>query len=456
MKNLGPCSVVALAATVGISALTGAAHAADLGEILLQKGVITRQELDQAREEERRRAAAAAEPEKAARSYPEWLDRITPFGDLRTRHEGFYANDLHARNRFRLRARLGLKVVLSEELTGGVRIASGNIDDPISTNQSFEKAFTRKPLNLDQAYLTVAPGKTFHIEPGWVAVTAGKFGANAYRTSELLWDDDLSPEGATETLTLVNRSEGVWRSVKVNAFQWVVDEVSAGGDPWMAGGQVVAAAALGGANATLAVGDFHYQGLNRVARTLLEPSSKSYDKDLAASNTLATDSGGTVIGYASGFNVLHGGAEITAADPLGLGIPGGIYGDVAHNTQAHGRNVGFYAGAGIGSAGGDYYHDALKAAGDWGLAYTFAWVEKDAVPSLFSYSDIDYVQAGGTQKGSTNVSAHIVRLDYALFRNVQLTAKAHLINALDRGASNASLSGNPTLLRTQLDMAVKF
>jgi hypothetical protein len=43
-----------------------------------------------------------------------------------------------------------------------------------------------------------------------------------------------------------------------------------------------------------------------------------------------------------------------------------------------------------------------------------------------------------------------------LFPNFQLTAKAHFINALDRGDSNANLDGNATLVRTQLDAVLKF
>ena len=57
---------------------------------------------------------------------------------------------------------------------------------------------------------------------------------------------------------------------------------------------------------------------------------------------------------------------------------------------------------------------------------------------------------------STNVQASVVRFDYVLFPNFQLTAKAHFINALDRSESNATLDGNATLVRTQLDAVLKF
>ena len=82
-------------------------------------------------------AARQAQEEQAkkvvtADKLPEFLKRISIFGDLRMRHEGFYhqpAKDgvlVTARNRERLRARVGIKATLSDELSTTVRIASGN------------------------------------------------------------------------------------------------------------------------------------------------------------------------------------------------------------------------------------------------------------------------------------------------------------------------------------------
>ena len=150
------------------------------------------------------------------------------------------------------------------------------------------------------------------------------------------------------------------------------------------------------------------------------------------------------------------GKTLQESQPESVGEVVRIFGDVAYNTQADTRNVGFYAGLGIGKAGKDWYHNSLKNPGDWGMSYTFARVEKDAVLSLFSYSDIDYSSPTATQKGSTNVQAHILRLDYELFTNFQLTAKAEFINALDMSDANVTLGSNSTLVRTQLDAVLKF
>ena len=469
--------VLTLWLSLGPLRVCGRAQAKDLGEILVEKGIITRAELDEARAEEKRQKDAAEEAKRAAEmaaKLPKWVKVFVPFGDIRVRHEGFYQQDLQARNRFRFRARLGVTANVSDEISGTIRLATGDANDPISTNQSAQNTFSRKSINLDWVYLTLKPGKTFHLAPGWITVTAGKFGVNSFRLSEILWDDDLAPEGATETLNLLDRREGFLRGLRVSAFEWVIDEVSDGAEPWIPGGQIVAETAFGtGATWTLALADHYFDHINAVARRSLNQYSdpptntkpnSSYNGSLANSNRVVRDRKGKILGYESGFNVLNVGTELNVADPLGLGIPAWVFVDTAYNTQADGHNLGFYAGAGIGKAGRDWYRNSLRAVGDWGLSYTYAWIEKDAVVSLFTFSDINEFStrpSGSgdprpTQRGGTNLSAHMVRLDYILLPNLQLSAKAYIENVLNRRLSNAALTGNSTLLRTQVDAMLRF
>jgi hypothetical protein len=453
-----------------------ATKAKDLGDILLKEGVITEEELQQAREEEKQKQTAGESRLDALKAkLPKWLDMLTPFGDIRLRDEGFYQEDKTARNRSRVRVRIGLTANVSDEISGTVRLANGNPNDPIAYNQTLDSTFVPKSINLNWAYLTLKPGKTFSIAPGWLTITAGKFGVNtAYRLSELVWDEDVAAEGATETVNLVDRRDGFLRSLRVNAFQWIVDEVSDGGDPWIPGGQVVGETALdGNATWTLALADYYYDHINAVARKFLnqynDPPTNSkpnasYNGQLANSNSVVTDANGKILRYKSGFNVLNAQTALDASDLIGLGVPAGVYGDFAYNTEAEGRNVGLYVGAGIGKAGKDWYRNVLKNPGDWGLSYTYAWVEKDAVLSIFSFSEMNEystrpAKAGAarpTQKGATNLMSHILRFDYVLLPNLQLTAKAYIENALDRKISNAALTQNPTLVRTQLDAILKF
>jgi hypothetical protein len=464
---------------VALVLFASAVHAKDLGDILLKKGLITEEELQQAREEEKQKAAAEeSRRESILAKLPKWLDYITPFGDLRNRYEGFFQNHRVADNRFRLRARFGLTAAPSDEISATIRLATGNPDNPVSRNQTYQNVFTEKPISLDQAYMTFKPGKTFGIEPGLFVATAGKFSTNAFRTTEVMWDDDLTPEGFTETFNLFQEREGLLRGVRVNGFQWIVNQVSSGFDPWMGGGQVVADTVFGNtANLTAAFADYHFSNMNQVARQFLSPSSSNLNKQLAATNCLLLIRDGTgkvtkVNGFCTGFNILDGTYELDF--PNILGIPAGTFGEIVYNTQAAHQNLGFYIGAGIGKSGKDYYHDTLKNQGDWAVSYTYYWVQRDATVALFNFDDSSYsqgtantpnqavgqTQTGSAQTGGTNVTGHIIKLDYMPITNFQLTWKVLLPNAIDAHLNQATSviqwQGNPTLFRTQVDAMLKF
>jgi hypothetical protein len=448
---------IVAAGLVGLGVAT-AAGAKDLGDILVEKGLITADELKQAREEEKQKSAAEESRRDAiAAKLPAWLAMFTPFGDVRNRVEGFYAQDLNARTRARLRARLGVTVAPSDEASATIRIASGNPDDPISTNQSFERTFTRKSINLDHAYLTLKPGKTLGLEPGWGSIMGGKMPVTAYRTSEMIFDDDLSPEGAQEQLVLVEHREGPFRSLKLNGFQWVVDETASGGEPWMIGGQIVTDLAVGNvATMTFAFADYSYQDMDKVAKKFLEKSSSSFNSQLALSNALTRDADGKITGFDSNFNIVNLGGEVNFPN-VWKTYSTGLFSELAWNSQAdNNRDLGFVVGVGFGSSGRDWYHNNLKTPGQWAVSYLYQRVEQDAVPAMFAYSDAEYVTSAGSIRGSTNIQDSIVRFDYVLFPNFQLTAKGHFINCLDTGNSTAAVNGNATLFRGQLDAVLKF
>jgi len=449
--------------------VAGPAWAArDMCKMLRDKGVLNDVEYNEciaAQEKEEVRGESKTK-EFLTTQLPAWLSKFTPLGDVRMRQEGFYENGANARNRERLRARFGFTFAPMDEVSSTVRLATGNSNDPISTNQSFENTFTGKPIHLDWAYLAVKPGKTFNLRPGMISIMGGKLPVTTYKVSELVWDDDLSPEGATETFTFVEQKEGFWRTVRLTGLQWVVDEISNDQDPWIGGAQLAADMAIGStATWSAAVADYHYSNMDSVAAKFFNrytdppantKSNSSYNGQLANGNDVTNNANGLITGYKYNFNILNATSELNFANPFGIGVPAGVFGDLAYNTQAAKRNLGFYVGAGIGKAGKGWYSNSMKNQGDWGASYTFARVEKDAVVSIFTYSDMQYGQAKVTQSGSTNVIANIVRFDYMLFPNFQLTAKAHAINALDTSESNAALSGSPTLLRTQFDATLRF
>src|SRR6266567_4399926 len=80
------------------------------------------------------------------------LKKVGPFnfsGDFRLRDEPFFggpSDQSQVRNRERFRLRLNANAKLNDDINGGLTLASGDVNDPISTNQTTNQFYTRKAL----------------------------------------------------------------------------------------------------------------------------------------------------------------------------------------------------------------------------------------------------------------------------------------------------------------------
>jgi len=379
----------------------------------------------------------------------DWLNRFTFFGDIRVRHEGFYQDGLSARNRQRLRLRFGARVAVSDEIEGGLRLVSGDPNEIIANNQTLTDVFTRKPINIDNAYITLRPYKIFGWEKPYFSITGGKFVVNFLRPralmpSELVFDEDLTPEGAAEEFTLFD-GKGWLRSVKLAAGQWAIKEFAANRDSYMVGEQLQAAfAPTPGTQLTLAAGDYYFlrsdavaQERNRNSALVLTNSVKLRNGQVVRGGDLITPSTTNPIQrFAGGFNIVNASAQL-ALDTGYARWPFTLMADYAHNTEAaFGMDDAYLIGAGLGQP---------RDPGD--VAFSAAWtrIETDAVVSMFTQSDYG-------RRGGTNVQGPIVRLDYVLLPRLTLTAKGYFVNFIDRPHKQPNSAVN----RIQLDALFAF
>src|SRR5258707_2791445 len=115
-------------------------------------------------------------------------------GDVRIRYEAFNGGTLDtARNRERYRLRLNAIAKLSDDWSAGVTLASGDVANQLSANQTLTGFFARKPIAIDKAFVQFTPSRL-----KLLTITGGKFAYTWYRT-EMVFDDDLSPEGLSES-----------------------------------------------------------------------------------------------------------------------------------------------------------------------------------------------------------------------------------------------------------------
>lgn len=125
------------------------------------------------------------------------LGPLTFSGDFRLREDAFFGGPSDRsldQNLQNYRLRFNADAQVTDDISGGFTLASGNINDPTSTNQTLTGFYARKPIALDRVFIDYHPTQ---FKP--LSLIAGKFSYPWYNT-ELTWDKDLSPEGFGQTL----------------------------------------------------------------------------------------------------------------------------------------------------------------------------------------------------------------------------------------------------------------
>lgn len=172
-------------------------------DALVRKGVLSTQEAEEVRQEMTRESGAT--PAGKLR-LNDSLSELKLYGDTRLRYQfdnkDFQVDNGRAggdddrspsgsqRSRWRFRLRLNADFKLGASVFGGVELQTGLASD--SANQTFENAYNDYPIFISKAYLGWSP-------TDWLTVVGGKV-PNPFYTTDLVWDPDVNPTGAVETL----------------------------------------------------------------------------------------------------------------------------------------------------------------------------------------------------------------------------------------------------------------
>lgn len=99
------------------------------------------------------------------------------------------------KNQWRVRARLGLFADVSERTQAAIRIATGNDNSPVSTNETLGGGLDKDDLWIEQVWLS-------HQLTDWLKLTGGRFPNPfvptdmAFDSSDLVFDEDLNFDGS--------------------------------------------------------------------------------------------------------------------------------------------------------------------------------------------------------------------------------------------------------------------
>lgn len=436
------------------------------------------------------------------------IKAIGPFnfsGDMRVRDEPFIGgptNQSQVRNRMRFRLRFNVNAKFNDDISGGFSLASGDLNDPISTNQTDIQFYARKPIAIDRAFITYTPHQ---FKP--LLFTGGKIAYPFYRT-ELTWDNDLNPEGVAQTLqwnfgdhtpvirrfavvgfalpfTEITHTTGLNRSrVESEVYGGQVQAV------WQLGSWLklstygafynyhnpdpiaFATAVAGGNPQTPVNGVLPLAGAsvqNSITTTTVTNIVTDVDTDPVTGlpvTTTSTTGVKTITNaqFASKFGLFDAIARFDIKTPYAR-LPLVVLGDYVQNTRAC-ANVGNLPALGttttastittVTRSGGacfsrerrGYWLEGrvgrLSEVKDLQFSYTRMFIEREAVMGAFNFSDL---------RQNSNVSQHRVEVFYQAYKNITLGFTGLIGRPLNWHTSAAP---EPMLKRLQFDVVYKF
>jgi len=388
--------------------------------------------------------------------FPEWTERLTPYGDLRLRAEGVYfgkgnypffpnfaainagsgfdtvggsnapfLNDTEDREFLRLRGRFGVKADIADWIQADVRLVTGSNDSPVSAYQTLGAAgnLSKDSIWLDHAALLMTPTKG-------LSVDAGRF-ANPFWTTDLQFYSDLNFDGVAASYAFFQKSDiAPWATLGL--FPIYSTDFNFGDtdttktpsrDKWMYGAQIGGNWKFDDASLKLALGYFEYDKFDTDGS---RPQYQQFGNTLFAIRDILADPnnpGGPQLqyyGYASKFGIadVHAALQIEAFDPFKLLLEGdvlantrfsalrinslGPVNNLDSNNRFAGGNMGYYLNFTVGEP-------HIVAAGQWNASLGYKYLESDAVPDAFTDSDFHL--------GGTNAQGFILGARYGIARN---------------------------------------
>lgn len=347
-----------------------------------------------------------------------WASNTVVSGDVRIRQERIQVEDKspeQTQSRQRYRARVAVVSQVTPTVEAGVRVASGNSNDVRSTNQDMNNYFTKKDLWLDRAYINWHPAnvpglKMFggRMAQPWVKVAE----------SEIVWDNDINPEGVAAQYSRKFGDTNVFGSSGV----FTVKDNVTGSGPEFNNDLRLYYAQIG---TNLFPGDDY--------KLTLGTSVFHYHKDAYNTQTPNTPPGLTLNGNTSTqFQLYEGFGQL---DVLGLPLPLSLYGQYVHNAAANGPQSDKDSG---------YLLGLITRIWEIGVNYSYRDIERNAVVGAFTDSDF--------ASGFTASRGHKLQLNYNIAKNFQFVTTYFLTES---NASNPGFPGSDTNT-WQIDLIAAF
>lgn len=347
------------------------------------------------------------------------------------------------RDRWRVRARLGITAKLADEVAVGLRLATGSTTDRVSTNQTLGNNFNKNQFLLDRAFVRLTPMHGTE-SPLGLDITLGRM-PNPWFSTDMIWSDNLNFEGAAVSARW-SKPESAWEPfATVGAFPLRAEDQPKRSGRWLYGAQLGTSwQATARTRLKFGLAYYTYQNIEGKQETDYTVSSgnatlgakfgeSEYDEVLdQKGNTqfLVTEDYCSAIsgdcdqfryGLAYQFKplALTLSSEFTHFSPYSLMASA----EYVHNTGFDLNDFRRRAGSAFAnldpSGDPNGYHlkvafgsSAVREQGDWQATLAYKHVGSDAVLDAFTDSDMGL--------GGTNVQGFSLGFQYGLYRNTTI------------------------------------
>jgi hypothetical protein len=410
-------------------------------------------------------AQAKAERWGEPDALPEWVDRFKFDGDFRLRFQGDRFGSGNAsreeleltgfdgkntrvnRDRFRVRARLGIQAKVTDNLSGNFRLATGNFADPVSTNQTLGNYGNRFTLALDRAYL-------YYQYKDWMKIYAGRF-PNPWFHTDLVWDEDLHFDGIAANARRRLFRDDLTGFVTAGIFP--IQDVERSQDSkakskWLYGAQ-------GGlewlrserTSYKFGLGLYNYANVQGKANpensTIYNDTQPQFRQKGNTVFNIDNDGNPTTnrFALASKFRELNltAMADLSMFDPIHIIVTGDYVKNLAFDrteirrltgsNEVNPGDTGFQAKVAVGAP-------SVQNRGDWQAYIAYKRIEIDAVLDAFTDSDF--------RLGGTNAKGYVLGGSYGLQKNTWLSLKWLSADEIETPVFGADV--------LQLDLNMKF
>jgi len=419
---------------------------------------------------------------------PDWLTRTSIFGEVTLREEGIFYDKANAPNsylnlyainqaggseaagenaflqttgdrlRFRGRAKLGIESDLSDSITAGMRVVTGNTSDLVSETQTLDGT-APYAFGLDELYVRLDE-RTAQRFP-WLTLIGGRF-LNPYETpTDLIFHKDLTFTGAAATGRLGFGNGGpdqsdVFFTVGGNQLQEI--EFSSQ-DKWLVAAELGTNLHWGeGQSLRLAGGFYDFFNVTGRLNPADEPGLTNYTAPtfLRQGNTVfnianSTNPNTQLYAYASKFRL--GDVNATYVLPVGR-YTMGVKLDAVRNFGFNWRLVESEVGSYVRPRTKGYQADvsfgtpAVLTPGAWRATIGYRYLQSDAVMDEYTDSDFHF--------GGTNAQGYYFLADIGLANHVWLRLRYLSANAIDLGTTD-SVKAVPFGVDTlQIDLNTRF